>query len=59
MDTINTKAEMFRDELIKLVNGNGLPAALTYYIMKDVFQDLQKYYNTLVIKQKNTEKQEQ
>lgn len=59
MDTINTKAEMFRDELIKLVNGNSLPAALTYYIIKDVFQDLQKYYNTLIIKQKNIEEQKQ
>lgn len=59
MDTINTKSEVFRDGLIKLVNENGLPAALTYYIMKDVFQDLQKYYNTLIIKQKDTEKQEQ
>ena len=53
--SINTKCEQFKQQIISDINNSQLPISIAYFIMKDVFQEVEKtYYATL-----NQEAQEQ
>ncbi|MCC8068719.1 MAG: hypothetical protein LIO71_03010 [Ruminococcus sp.] len=46
--SINTKCEEFKQQIIGDINSSQLPISIVYFIMKDVFQEVEKtYYATL------------
>lgn len=47
-DSINIKTEEFKQNLYNLINQSNLPISNVYYVMKDVFKELEGIYlNTL------------
>jgi len=46
--SINIQIEEFRSNLLNLVNNSGLPAAMVYYIYKDIGKEVENaYYSVL------------
>ena len=45
---INSACEYFKQNLIDVINESKLPSAIIYYIMKDIFMDVERqYYGSL------------
>ena len=40
----NLLTEQFKDSIINKVNNSGLPPAIIYYVMKDIFKDIESSY---------------
>ena len=40
----NLQCDLFKNNLIQVINKSNLPAAVIYYIYKDIFQEIQKNY---------------
>ena len=61
-DSINIKTEEFKQNLYNLINQSNLPISNVYYVMKDVFKELEGIYlNTLQqerIRRQKTKKEE-
>lgn len=53
---INITMEQFKYNIITTVNQNGLPIGITYYVLKDVFEEItaqyQRYINETMEKQR-------
>lgn len=45
---VTMASEMFKRNLIDLINQNGLPIGVTYYVIKDIYQETEAYYNQYV-----------
>ena len=41
----------FKDNLINLIGNSQLPIGVTYYVLKDVFNEIQKLYNETLAKE--------
>lgn len=48
---VTMASEMFKRNLIDLINQNGLPIGVTYYVIKDIYQETEAYYNQYVNRQ--------
>lgn len=48
---VTMASEMFKRNLIDLINQNGLPIGITYYVIKDIYQETEAYYNQYVNRQ--------
>lgn len=55
---MNLEMENFHSELIKLINGSGLPIGVAYYILKDCLNDLYIIYNKAIIEEQKSSKEE-
>lgn len=42
MTTINLKTEQFKNQIYDLINQNELPISLTYYIFKEITENIEK-----------------
>lgn len=42
MITINLKTEQFKNQIYDLINQNELPISLTYYIFKEITENIEK-----------------
>jgi len=42
MITINLKAEQFKNQIYNLINQNELPISLTYYIFKEIIENIEE-----------------
>lgn len=42
---------VFKDNLINLIGNSQLPIGVTYYILKDVFNEIQNLYNETLTKE--------
>lgn len=42
MTTINLKVEQFKNQIYDLINQNELPISLTYYIFKEITENIEK-----------------
>ena len=51
MVDVTMASEMFKRNLIDLINQNGLPIGVTYYVIKDIYQETEAYYNQYVNRQ--------
>ena len=61
---MNYKIELFKQKMIELINQSELPVGTIYYIIKDLFKQLENTYFQQVEKQfkqlkQNEEKQDQ
>lgn len=45
--TINLQIIEFRQRINQLINSCGLDAGIVYYIMKDIFNEIEKQYNKI------------
>lgn len=68
MTTINLKTEQFKNQIYDLINQNELPISLTYYIFKEITENIEKAQRIAVKReldqlkkqqQKQEEKQEE
>ena len=48
---ISVQTELFKQTLIDTINNSGLPIGMAYYVVKDVFADVDAYYHQYVNKQ--------
>ena len=48
---ISVQTELFKQTLIDTINNSGLPIGMAYYVVKDVFADIDTYYHQYVTKQ--------
>ena len=48
---ISVQTELFKQTLIDTINNSGLPIGIAYYVVKDVFADIDTYYHQYVTKQ--------
>ena len=42
---ISVQTELFKQTLIDTINNSGLPIGMAYYVVKDVFADIDTYYH--------------
>ena len=47
----SVQSEMFKQTLIDTINSSNLPLSMAFYILKDVFQDVESYYQQYINKQ--------
>lgn len=65
MTTINLKAEQFKNQIYDLINQNELPISLTYYIFKEITENIEKAQKVAVkreldqLRQQQQQKQEE
>ena len=59
MNNLGIQAEQLRASMTELLNNCNLPVGLAYYIMKDVFHDLQKVYQESIEDEKRTASESQ
>lgn len=50
--SINTNINIFKENLVNLIGNSNLPIGITYYILKDVFSEIQDVYNITLEKEK-------
>ena len=48
MNTINIQTKQFQQDLTNLVNHSGLPIVNAYYVVKDIYQQLEALYEQQV-----------
>lgn len=48
---INTGINVFKENLINLIGNSQLPIGITYYVLKDVFVDIERLYNETLVKE--------
>ena len=47
-NNINLLTEQFKDSIVDIVNSSGLPPAIIYYVMKDIFKDIESGYTNYI-----------
>lgn len=56
----NTYLNDFKKDLVDRINQSGLPVGVVYYILKDLFNDIEDAYQNVLISEANSNiKQEQ
>ena len=45
---LNIQTEQVKSNLLDLINNSNLPAAITYYLMKDIMRDVERSYQDLI-----------
>ena len=50
--SINTNINIFKENLVNLIGNSNLPIGITYYILKDIFSEIQDIYNITLEKEK-------
>ena len=50
----NTYINDFKKNLVNEINQSGLPVGIIYYILKDLYHDIEEAYQTVLINEKNT-----
>lgn len=50
--SINTGMNVFKENLINLIGSSQLPIGVTYYVLKDIFQNIEMLYNETLEKEK-------
>ena len=48
----NTYLNDFKNNMVNTINNSGLPVGVVYYIMKDLFNDIQNAYENTLKKEK-------
>ena len=48
---INTQINMFKDNLVSVIGNSQLPIGVTYYILKDVYNNIEMLYNQTLEKE--------
>lgn len=59
MMTINLKTEQFKNQIYDLINQNELPISLTYYIFKEITENIEKAQKIAVKRELDQLKQRQ
>lgn len=59
MTTINLKTEQFKNQIYDLINQNELPISLTYYIFKEITENIEKAQKVAVKRELDQLKQQQ
>lgn len=59
MENFTLKIEEYKNQIIDLTNNSGLPIGAIYYIMKDLYKDLETLYNKQVQQEYQARKQQQ
>ena len=59
MTTINLKTEQFKNQIYDLINQNELPISLTYYIFKEITENIEKAQKIAVKRELDQLKQQQ
>lgn len=59
MTMINLKTEQFKNQIYDLINQNELPISLTYYIFKEITENIEKAQKIAVKKELDQLKQQQ
>ncbi len=59
MTTINLKVEQFKNQIYDLINQNELPISLTYYIFKEITENIEKAQKIAVKRELDQLKQQQ
>lgn len=59
MITINLKAEQFKNQIYDLINQNELPISLTYYIFKEITENIEKAQKVAIKRELDQLKQQQ
>lgn len=49
----NTYINDFKKQLVDEINQSGLPVGIIYYILKDLFHDIEDAYQTVLINEKD------
>lgn len=49
----NTQLYNFKNDLVNTINKSGLPVGIAYYIIKDLFMEIQNAYETTLKNEKN------
>ena len=49
----NTYINDFKKQLVDEINQSGLPVGIIYYILKDLFHDIEGAYQTVLINEKD------
>lgn len=49
--SINTEMNIFKENLINLIGNSQLPVGIIYYIIKDVFLNIENLYNQTLEKE--------
>ena len=49
--SINTGMNIFKENLINLIGSSQLPIGVTYYVLKDIFQNIEMLYNETLEKE--------
>lgn len=49
---INTGMNIFKENLVNLIGNSQLPIGVIYYMLKDIFVDIEKLYNETLEKEK-------
>lgn len=49
--SINTNINIFKENLVNLIGNSNLPIGVTYYILKDIFSEIQDIYNITLEKE--------
>lgn len=49
----NTYINDFKKQLVDEINQSGLPVGIVYYILKDLFHDIEDAYQTVLINEKD------
>lgn len=59
MDNLNLESLSFRNQMAQLISSSSLPACIIYYIIKDIYQNIEKQYeNILLMQQQQLEAEE-
>lgn len=59
MTTINLKAEQFKNQIYDLINQNELPISLTYYIFKEITENIEEARKVAIKRELDQLKQQQ
>ncbi len=59
MITINLKAEQFKNQIYNLINQNELPISLTYYIFKEIIENIEEARKVAVKRELDQLRQQQ
>ena len=59
MTTINLRTEQFKNQIYDLINQNELPISLTYYIFKEITENIEKAQKVAVKRELDQFKQQQ
>ena len=55
---INSQTKQFEQDLINLINNENLPIANIYYVIKNIFQQLESLYNQQIQQELEEKKDE-
>lgn len=59
MTTVNLRTEQFKNQIYDLINQNELPISLTYYIFKEITENIEKAQKIAVKRELDQLKQQQ